>query len=366
MSHKTFTQVCVFILILLAFLAIPINTKADGACGGTYTVQQDETIDTLAATCGTSTSAIYAANPGISGNLYAGQVLTIPSSNCPNCAPNNTNCAQGNCAPSYSNCNQGNCAPSYYNCNQGNCAQSYSNCYQSNCAPSYSNCAPGNCAPAYYNCNQGNCAPTSTNGTTYVVQDGDTFGDIANRFGVSMNDLWRANPDIGDVNLLYPGQILNIPSPSWSTPVPTPPWYGPQYGSPQYEPQYGPPQYGSQSGSPWYGSYPPPSWYGYAPTPTEISTPLSYGKVSSGAPMANIELSNKANADVYVSLQGTARDGTNIIREYPVSGTFDKTIPAGFYYYVAYVGGQEYSGAINLPGGSSHSITFHSHEVDAQ
>ena len=59
-----------------------------------------------------------------------------------------------------------------------------------------------------------------------------------------MYELWSANPNIGDVNLLYPGQVLNIPSASWSTPVPTPPWYGPQYNSSQYGPQYGSSQYG--------------------------------------------------------------------------------------------------------------------------
>ena len=100
--------------------------------------------------------------------------------------------------------------------------------------------------------------------------------------------------------------------------------------------------------------------------PTEISTPLSYGKVSPGTPNATLELSNKANGKVYVSLQGTARDGTNIIREYPVWGTFSVTIPAGYYYYVASVGGQEFTGTFNLPGHSSHSLTFHSNEVDAQ
>ncbi len=52
------------------------------------------------------------------------------------------------------------------------------------------------------------------------------------------------------INLLYPGEVLNIPSASWSTPVPTPPWYGPQYNSSQYGPQYGSSQYGPQ-----YGSY---------------------------------------------------------------------------------------------------------------
>ncbi len=360
MSHKTFTRTSVLILLLLVCFAIPVSAKAGGACSDTYTVQQDETIDTLAATCGTTTSAIYAANPGISVNLYIGQVVTIPSSNCPNCAPSYSNCYQGNCAQGYSNCGQSNCAPGYYNCSQGECAQ------------------------YYYNCIQSNCAQSSLNGTTYVVQFGDTFGDIANRFGVSLHDLWSANPNIGDINLLYPGEVLNIPASFWSTPVPTPPWYGPQYnssqygpqygssqygpqyGSSQYGPQYGSSQYGPQYGSSQYGPYPRPWRYGYVPTPTEIPTPLSYGKVSPGSPMANVELSNKANGNVYVSLQGTARDGTNVIREYPVSGTFSVTIPAGYYNYVAWVGGQEFSGAINLPGRSSHSITFNSNGVIAQ
>lgn len=82
--------------------------------------------------------------------------------------------------------------------------------------------------------------------------------------------------------------------------------------------------------------------------------------------MATLQLSNKANGQVYVSLQGTARDGTNVIREYPVSGTFSVTIPAGYYDYVASVGAQEFTGSFNLPGHSSHSLTFHAHEVDVQ
>ena len=49
MSHKTFTRTSVLILLLLACFAIPVSARAGGACGGTYTIQQDETIDTLAA-----------------------------------------------------------------------------------------------------------------------------------------------------------------------------------------------------------------------------------------------------------------------------------------------------------------------------
>jgi LysM repeat protein len=78
MSHKAFTQVSVFVLLLLAFLAIPGSTQAGGGCGGTYIVQGDETLDVIAWRCDTTVSALYAANPGFSGYLYAGQTLVIP------------------------------------------------------------------------------------------------------------------------------------------------------------------------------------------------------------------------------------------------------------------------------------------------
>ena len=304
MSHKTITQVSVFILIVLAFLAVPIRVNAGGACGSTYTVQAGDTLGSVAEMCGITVYELYNANPGINGYLYAGQVLTIPNGS------------------------------NYNDYNGYNNYNGYSN-----------------------NPNTYNYAPTASN-STYVVQVGDTFSEIASRCGVSVNALWNANPYIGNVNLLYPGQVLNIPSTSYyATPVPVSPYYASQPGSPWY---------GPQPYSTWNGYYPPPPWFAATPTPTEVSVPLSVGNASAGSPTATIELSNKANADVYVSLQGTARDGTNIIREYPVSGTFNKTIPAGFYYYVALVGGKEFSGAINLPGGSSHALIFHSNEVDVQ
>ena len=175
MTHKTFAQVSIVILILMALFAIPISANAGGYCGSTYTVQWGDTLGSIAEMCGTTVSELYAANPGISGYLYAGEVLTIPASSTNYYNPGNNN-------------NYGN-----YN--------GYNNNY---------NGYNGN--PYNYN-----YAPTNSNGT-YVVQFGDTFSEIAARFGVSMNALWNANPYIGNVNLLYPGQVLNIPSISYSTP----------------------------------------------------------------------------------------------------------------------------------------------------
>jgi murein DD-endopeptidase MepM/ murein hydrolase activator NlpD len=53
-------------------------------------------------------------------------------------------------------------------------------------------------------------ATTPGSGPVYVVQSGDTFWDIANRFNLSVDELSSANPDI-DPNLLQPGQQLAIP-----------------------------------------------------------------------------------------------------------------------------------------------------------
>ena len=78
MSRKLFTQVSVLVLFLLALLATPFSAQAGGVCGGTWTVAKGETLDTIAATCGTTVAAITAANPAVSGSLSVGQVITVP------------------------------------------------------------------------------------------------------------------------------------------------------------------------------------------------------------------------------------------------------------------------------------------------
>jgi peptidoglycan endopeptidase LytF len=45
----------------------------------------------------------------------------------------------------------------------------------------------------------------------YTVQPGDTLSSIAQRFGLTVNDLLRANPQINNSNAITPGQKINIP-----------------------------------------------------------------------------------------------------------------------------------------------------------
>jgi len=246
MSRKIFVQVSVFTLLLLALLAIPASAQAGGVCGGTYVVQWGDTVSSIAQRCGTTVSAIYAANPGIGRYLYAGQPLIVPG---------------------YNSCNS--------------------------------------CPPLYYK-------------DTYVVRYGDTFAKIANRFGVSVYELWAANPHIWDINVIYVGQVLSVPSSSW---------------------------HGHDN-----------SWDNGVTYP-ETPEHLSYGTYPDNTSKVKVKLVNKANADVYVSLQGTTKDGFEVVNEYTVTGSMTVTVPKGWYTYVAWVGGEQYSGQFSMNGG--RTITFY-------
>ncbi len=268
MSYKIFTQGSILVMFLAALLGTPISAQAGGVCGGTYIVEKGQTLDSIAAICGTSVSAIIAANPGISTTVSTGQSLTVPGS---------TSTTPGTAVPS---------TPVQVN--------NYYNTYN------------------YYN-----YSPSSVgyNGT-YTVQLGDTFSGIALRFGVSVNALWAANPNIWDINLLYAGQVLNIPTSS-----------------------------------------------GVAPSTTNGPDTLSYGTVPYDAPMGKVKLSPNTSSEIYVSLQGTTRDGNRVINEYTVNSGMTVKVPAGWYIYVAWVGGQKFTGQFNLGGDSSHTISFYDKKV---
>ena len=61
-------------------------------------------------------------------------------------------------------------------------------------------------------------AAASNCGSTYVVQRGDWLSKIANRCGVSLSQLYAANPWVG--YYIYPGQVLNMPGYNNPGPVP--------------------------------------------------------------------------------------------------------------------------------------------------
>jgi spore coat assembly protein SafA len=49
----------------------------------------------------------------------------------------------------------------------------------------------------------------------YTVQSGDTLSEIAERFGVSLTALEAANPQIKNPDLIFPGQVVLVPTPQF-------------------------------------------------------------------------------------------------------------------------------------------------------
>lgn len=71
---------------------------------------------------------------------------------------------------------------------------------------------------------------------TYTVKSGDTLGGIAQRNGVTVDDIMDANPQISNPNLIFVGQELTIPNgptTDWYDDTQTP--YGPEQQQPEEE-----------------------------------------------------------------------------------------------------------------------------------
>ncbi len=295
MFHKSYVRMTLFILLAMLAALIPLQVRAGGVCGGAYTVEAGDTVEKLATMCGTTASAIYAANPGLKEPLAAGQVITIPGLN-----------YGATVTPTP---------------------------VTATAIPTTTGQPPA-VVNNYYTYNYYGTTPVVTpaavvSPSTYVVQAGDTFAGIAYSFGVSINDLWAANPYIVDINVLYVGQVLNIPY-----------WYVPSPGITAVLVD------GSSS------------------APTEEPSPISYdGTIPKNAPHGTVRLVNKSDGEVYISLRTTRADGTNAINEYPVNGTVVTSIPGGWIDYVAWVGGIKFTGGFQLKEDTIHTITFNRSKV---
>jgi nucleoid-associated protein YgaU len=57
---------------------------------------------------------------------------------------------------------------------------------------------------------------------TYTIKPGDNLTAIARRFGLTIEQLLAANPEITDANDIFAGQVINIPPDDFGLPTPTP------------------------------------------------------------------------------------------------------------------------------------------------
>jgi len=275
MSRKIFVQISVLALFLFALLAVPTSAQAGGVCGGTYVVEAGDTLSSIASRCGTTVSAITTANSGVADPLRAGQTLTLSSASSSSGAVTSTIVSTDT---SYTPSTTTTTSTTNYN---------------------------------YY-------PPVTYSNGTYVVQYGDTFSAIAYRYGLTINQLWAANPQVWNINYLYAGQVLYIPTSSGQT--------------------------GSSSSS--------------------SSEPLSYGHVPAGTPYGWVRLVNQSSStEIYVSLQGTTRDGVNVIYEYPVNGSLTVKIPSGSYKYVAWANERQFVGYFHLPNDGESKLVFRNNQA---
>ena len=54
--------------------------------------------------------------------------------------------------------------------------------------------------------------PNDNNNSTYIIKAGDTLYNIARSYGIPLNTLISANPQISNPNLIQIGQVINIPN----------------------------------------------------------------------------------------------------------------------------------------------------------
>ncbi|MBI3169348.1 MAG: LysM peptidoglycan-binding domain-containing protein [Chloroflexi bacterium] len=283
MTHKSFARLTVLALLAMLAALIPLQVRAGGVCGGAYTIDQGDTVDKLAAMCGTTSAAIFSANPGLKEPLTVGQVITIPGANY---GVTTTADLTGTPAAGNATAIPGAVVNNYY--------------YY------------------YYNYYYANAPVTYTN--TYIVQAGDTFANIAARYGVSVSQLWAANPQLTDINVLYIGQLIYIPN----------------------------------------------STYYPVGSPTATQEPQKFSdnsEIPKNAAYATVWLVNKSETEVYISLHTSRADGTNGVNEYPVKNRVSAEIPTGWVDYVAYVGGRKFTGGFMLKEGEQHTITFNRSKV---
>ena len=59
--------------------------------------------------------------------------------------------------------------------------------------------------------------PTGTDGSVYMVEEGDTLSTIAQRFDTTVEALVEAN-DLADPDTIFPGDELTIPAPTPESP----------------------------------------------------------------------------------------------------------------------------------------------------
>ena len=203
MSIKKYFQWILLIAVLIASFAPSGSALAGYSCGMSVTVVRGDTLRKIADRCGTTIYALRRANPFVgSGDLiYPDQLLLLPGALI-----------------------SGNNGYSTYIVMRGDTLKSLASRFgtsmdvlvslngeitninviyegQRMVVPSGSG-VPSTPPPA----------PPPTTGQVYTVQRGDTLRKIADRLNTTVDAILKVNPQIGNPNLIYVGQSINLPA----------------------------------------------------------------------------------------------------------------------------------------------------------
>lgn len=199
MSTKKIFQSLILISVLIASLATTSGAMAAYSCGTSVTVVRGDTLRKIADRCGTTVYALRRANPAIgSGDLiYPDQILLLPGSILyGNNGYNTYIVMRGDTLKSLAT-RFGTSMDVLVNLNSDitNINIIYEG--QRMVVPS------GNGVPS---------TPPPASGNTYTVQRGDTLRKIADRLNTTVEAMLKVNPQIYNPNLIYVGQVINLPA----------------------------------------------------------------------------------------------------------------------------------------------------------
>jgi LysM repeat protein len=197
MNAKKFLQLFVLMAVLVASFATTSSAFAQ-QCGTSVSVVSGDTLRKIADRCGTSVAALRLANPEIGwGNLiYPGQVLQLPGA------------ILGTDGGYF-----------IYIVARGDTLKALANRFGTTVEallaanPNISNANviyEGQRLTVYVTTPPPTQPPPPPGGSVYYVQRGDTLRKIAARYGTTVNEILRLNPQITNPNIIYVGQAITI------------------------------------------------------------------------------------------------------------------------------------------------------------
>jgi LysM repeat protein len=203
MMNRLIPRLFLLAAVLLASLWTSQSAAAWSGCGSSYVVQSGDTLGAIANRCGTTIAALKLANPNMGYWIYAGQTLWLPGAYLDNGNGYATYIvARGDTLKGLAS----RFGTSMTVVGNLNAISNFDLIYEGQrlTVPS------GSAVPSPYPSPTPQPGPVAAG--TYIVQWGDTMQKIADRLNVSLADLLAVNPKIGNANLIFFGQAVNIPA----------------------------------------------------------------------------------------------------------------------------------------------------------